>query len=127
MQNQIFHYTVQIFYEDTDFSGTVFHANYLKYFERARSSAFGVENIIKIINDKKAGFAVYKANLTFSEPARYGDILDIRSAYRFDGEFRIIWNQEAWKQDGTKPAVTGEIHLVCLDENGRLQKFPKIL
>jgi tol-pal system-associated acyl-CoA thioesterase len=127
MEDKIFHHAVQIFYEDTDFSGTVFHANYLKYFERARSSTFGADNIIRIMYEHKIGFAVYKANLTFSEPARYGDILDIRTTYKFDGEFRIIWNQEAWKQGGIKPAVTGEIHLVCLDESGRLQKFPKIL
>lgn len=122
----VLHYEVQIFYEDTDFSGTVFHANYLKYFERARSSAIGLENITRIINEEKIGFAVYKANLTFSEPVRYGDTLDIRTTFRFDGEFRIIWDQEAWKEGGTKPAVTGEIHLVCVDSSGNLRKFPKI-
>ena len=49
MENQEYHFEVEIYYEDTDHSGWVYHPNYLKYFERAREHSLGRE---KLINDK---------------------------------------------------------------------------
>ncbi len=124
MSSQEHHLPVQIYYEDTDHSGVVYHANYLKYFERAREHVIGKDELVRLWKEEGLGFAVYKSNLTYSEGAEFGDILDIRTTYHFDGKYRIIWQHEAWKSDRTKPAVSCELHLVCMDRDKKLVPVP---
>lgn len=118
-----FHFPVQIYYEDTDFSGLVYHANYLKFFERAREHAIGREKLLHLW-DAGIGFVVYKIELTYREGAKFGDILDIRSTFELDGSYRLNFHQEAWLPDGKKAATKGLIQLVCIDGNGRLVPIP---
>ena len=124
MTSKVYHLPVQIYYEDTDHSGVVYHANYLKYFERSREHVIGKEILVNLWNKEGLGFAVYKADVTYSEGAEFGDILDIRSSYAIDGKYRIIWRHEAWKQNGKKPAVSCELHLVCMDREKKLVPIP---
>ena len=70
---------VQIYYEDTDHSGVVYHANYLKYFERAREHMLGTDELRRLFVEDGIGFAVYKAELTYKEGAVFGDTLVIES------------------------------------------------
>jgi len=115
---------VQIFYEDTDHSGVVYHANYLKYFERAREAIIGASELVRLWRDAGLGFAVYKAAIDYQDGAEFGEILEIRSTWRHESDYRLIWSQEAWRPEGTRPAVRAEIHLVCLDRQRRLQPVP---
>jgi YbgC/YbaW family acyl-CoA thioester hydrolase len=115
---------VQVYYEDTDHSGVVYHANYLKYFERSREHVIGKDILVKLWKEEGLGFAVYKANIIYSEGAEFGDILDIRSTYRLDGKYRIIWNHEAWRPNGKKAAVSCELELVCVDRDKKLVPIP---
>ena len=62
--SQIYHHPVQIYYEDTDHSGVVYHPNFLKYFERAREHVLGSDKLATLWNEHGLGFAVYKANMT---------------------------------------------------------------
>ena len=62
---------VQIYYEDTDFSGVVYHASYLKSFERAREHLIGVDELVRLFREDGIGFVVYKANLTFRDCLLY--------------------------------------------------------
>ncbi len=124
MKSQEYRFPVQIYYEDTDHSGVVYHANYLKYFERAREEAIGSERLVRLWEEEGLGFAVYKADMGFFEGARFGDTLEIRTRYEQDGDYRIIWHQEAWRPGGTKAAVTAVIELVCLDRNTKLRPLP---
>ena len=124
MKSDVYHFSVQVYYEDTDFSGVVYHANYLKYFERAREHVIGSDKLVWLWQEQGLGFAVYKANLTFADGVVFGDILDIRSSVEMDGKYRTIWHQEVWRPGGVKPAVTGEIHMVCLDINKQLKPTP---
>ncbi|MEE3327409.1 MAG: thioesterase family protein, partial [Myxococcota bacterium] len=64
---------VRIYYEDTDVSGMVYHANYLKYFERAREHFIGPEELVRLFEEEDTAFVVYKAELTYKEGARLGD------------------------------------------------------
>ncbi len=52
---------VQIYYEDTDHSGLVYHANYLKYFERAREHMLGLAELRRLYDEDGVGFVVYDA------------------------------------------------------------------
>lgn len=122
MINETKHYQVRVFYEDTDHSGVVYHANYLKYFERAREDYLGFQQLIDMGKDG-IGFAVYKAELSYNEGAEFGDVLDIRSSMRLDGDYRAVFHHEAWREKSKKAAVTAEIQLVCLNKNKKLLKI----
>ena len=65
---------VHIYYEDTDLSGVVYHANYLKYFERAREHMLGRAELVRLLDEDGVGFVVYKASLSFRKGARLGPI-----------------------------------------------------
>ncbi|MEA2062012.1 MAG: YbgC/FadM family acyl-CoA thioesterase [Thermodesulfobacteriota bacterium] len=120
------HYQVRVFYEDTDHSGVVYHANYLKFFERAREDFIGYENLMDLWHVRHIGFAVYKASLDFHEGAEFGDVLDIRTSAELEGEFRMNFHQEAWREGSVKPAVSADIQLVCISREKKLQKIPEI-
>ncbi|MFO7748686.1 MAG: YbgC/FadM family acyl-CoA thioesterase [Desulfobacteraceae bacterium] len=119
-------YQVRIFYEDTDHSGVVYHANYLKFFERARERYIGYEKLIDMWKVDHIGFAVYKVSLSYHEGAEFGDILDIRSEAEMEGEYRVNFHQEAWRQGSSKPAVSADIQLVCISRDKKLKKIPPL-
>jgi tol-pal system-associated acyl-CoA thioesterase len=115
---------VSIYYEDTDFSGLVYHANYLKYMERAREHFLGRDKLVALYRDQKIGFVVYKANLSFKEGAVFGDELEVRTTVELASDYRALFHQHVWRPGGTAPMVEGEIHLVCVDGNNKLTRLP---
>ena len=123
--NKTFHHAVQIYYEDTDHSGVVYHPNFLKYFERAREHVIGSETLDILWKQKGLGFAVYKANMIFQEGVEFADVCDIRTTLKLDGKFKTIWRQEVWRPNATKAAVIGDIEMVCLDKDKRLREIPE--
>jgi acyl-CoA thioester hydrolase len=126
MISKIYHLPVQIYYEDTDHSGVVYHANFLKYFERAREHVIGTAELVRLWKEEGIGFAVYKADLHYSEGVEFGELIDIRTTYEFDSEYRMVWHHEAWRKGGKKFAVSCELHLVCLDRNKKLRPIPPL-
>ncbi len=119
-----FVHQVQVYYEDTDHSGVVYHANYLKYFERAREHLLGVEELVRLYNEEGLGFVVYRADVTYKKGARFGDTLEVRTTVRLESEFRAIFDQQVFGTGEERPMVKGEIHLCCVDGEGRLVRFP---
>jgi tol-pal system-associated acyl-CoA thioesterase len=119
------HFPVRIYYEDTDHSGRVYHANYLKYFERAREHVLGAEELVRLYRDEGYGFVVYKVEMSFREGAIFGDELDIRSEVRRESDWRIRFLQNVWRPGGTQAAVEGVVELVCVDRDHRLVKLPE--
>lgn len=124
MQSSVFHFPVQIYYEDTDHSGVVYHANFLKYFERAREHVIGSDRLAQLWQEKGLGFAVYKANMIFQDGVEFADICDIRTSLRIDGKYKTLWRQEVWRPQAQRAAVVGDIEMVCMDKNKRLQPIP---
>lgn len=123
--NKTFHHSVQIYYEDTDHSGVVYHPNFLKYFERAREHVIGSDFLDLLWKEQGLGFAVYKANMTFQEGVEFADICDIRTTLRLDGKFKTVWRQEVWRPNAVKAAVIADIEMVCLDKSKQLCKIPQ--
>ena len=115
---------VSIYYEDTDFSGLVYHANYLKYMERAREHFLGREKLVNLYRDHKIGFVVYKANLSFKEGAVFGDELEVRTTVELASDYRALFHQHVWRPGGKSAMVEGEIHLVCIDGDNTLARLP---
>lgn len=125
MSCKIYHHAVQIYYEDTDHSGVVYHPNFLKYFERAREHVIDSQCLNRLWNEKGIGFAVYKANLIFQDGVEFAEICDIRTHFVIDGKYRTLWHQEVWRAGASRAAVIAEIEMVCLDKNKKLQPLPE--
>ena len=125
MSTKEHHLTVQVYYEDTDHSGVVYHANYLKYFERSREHVIGPAELSRMWHEDGIGFAVYKIDIGYFDGAIFGDTLDIKSTWEKDGDFKIVWYHEAWRPGGTKAAVTAKLELVCLNKDKRLIPIPE--
>ncbi|MCK5533624.1 YbgC/FadM family acyl-CoA thioesterase [bacterium] len=115
---------IRIYYEDTDTGGVVYYANYLKYFERARTEylrEIGID-VLEYM-EKNIFFTVVKAEVNYKYPARYGDLLEVEtnlvslSKAAFELE-NIIKN----KEDG-KLIVKGKVKMVCLNEKWKLKKL----
>ncbi len=123
--SKIYHHPVQIYYEDTDHSGVVYHPNFLKYFERAREHVIDSDKLATLWQEKGLGFAVYKANLTFQDGVEFAEICDVRTSYQFDGKYKTLWRQELWRPNASKAAVIADIEMVCLDKQKRLQPIPE--
>jgi len=123
--SEIYHHPVQIYYEDTDHSGVVYHPNFLKYFERAREHVIDSDKLATLWQEKGLGFAVYKANLTFQDGVEFAEICDVRTSYQFEGKYKTLWRQELWRPNAKKAAVIGDIEMVCLDKEKRLQPIPE--
>ena len=127
MDSKIYHHAVQIYYEDTDHSGVVYHPNFLKYFERAREHVIDSQRLNTLWNEQGVGFAVYKANMTFQEGVEFAEVCDIRTSFTIDGKYKTLWRQEVWRPNGVRAAVIGEIEMVCLDKNKQLQPLPEVI
>lgn len=110
-------FEVQVYYEDTDFSGVVYHANYLRYFERAREHVLGAGELVRLWRDEKKGFVVYKANQQFKEGAVFGDILEIQSSARLESEYRVVFDQRAVRKADGRLLVEAVIEMVVIDGN----------
>lgn len=121
---------VQIYYEDTDLSGVVYHANYLRYFERAREHLLGVRALVDLWKDEGIGFVVYKASMTFKEGAELGDGLEIRTLVKKESDYRLLFEQDAYRVSRSevpceaKLLVLGRVELACVDADKKLCKLP---
>ena len=106
---------IRVYYEDTDAGGIVFYANYLKFFERARTEwlrACGVDQR-RLADETGAIFIVRSTALDYRAPARLDDVVKIVSRIERLGRASVDFAQEAWRE-GTLLA-TGSIRIGCVD------------
>jgi tol-pal system-associated acyl-CoA thioesterase len=116
---------VQIYYEDTDHSGRVYYANYLKYFERAREHMLGVDELVRLWRDEGVGFVVYRCDVTYKQGAVHGDTVLVKSSARMDSAYRLAFQQDVWR--GDELLVHGVVQLVCVDRDAQLVQLPAAL
>jgi len=110
-----FTWPVRVYYEDTDAGGIVFYANYLKFFERARTEwlrACGVDQR-RLAEETGVLFVVRSTALDYRLPARLDDVVTTVSRVEKLGRASVDFVQEAWR-DGTL-LVTGVIRVACVD------------
>lgn len=117
-------FDVQIYYEDTDFSGVVYHANYLRFFERAREHLLGAGELVRLWREERLGYVVYKANQSFREGAVFGDLVEIRSVVRLESEYRVSFDQRAHRKADGRLLVEASIEMVCIDAARRPVPIP---
>ena len=128
-----FSHLLRVYWEDTDAGGVVFYANYLKFFERARTEwlrALGVEQ--QALRDAThAIFVVTDTSLRYRAPAKLDDLLQISVVASECGRASMILQQQAWRpaRPGNPPAATllceGSIRIGCVDARSfRPCRFP---
>ena len=105
---------LKVYCEDTDFQGFVYHANYLKFFERSRTE-FLIENGIsqeKLLNQQLV-FVVRRMGINFISPARIEDALTISSLVHKNSNARLTFSQTAKESNSNKTLCSAEVE-VCL-------------
>lgn len=114
---------VRVYYEDTDFTGMVYHANYLRFFERGRSDHLrdaGISHQSLLAREDPAAFTLTNVNVTYRKPAKVDDLLHIRTRYLgMDGP-RIRFSQTCLR--GDEVLAEGEITAVMIHADGRLRR-----
>ncbi len=111
---------VRIYYEDTDFTGMVYHANYLRFFERGRSEFLrdaGVSHQSLLARPDPAAFTLTDVHVSYRKAARIDDELAIRSRYVGTRGAKVIFAQTALR-DGVVIAE-GDITAVMIHADGR--------
>ncbi|MBT1443405.1 thioesterase [Shewanella sp. JM162201] len=120
-------FSVQIYYEDTDFSGVVYHANFIKYFERAREHVIGAGVLRQLWQEQGIGFAVYRCDMICNEGVEFADVVEVRSKVVIESKYRTLWQQEIWRQGSNRAAVTGYVEMVSLNSARQLTPMPQSL
>jgi acyl-CoA thioester hydrolase len=127
-EGRVHHLPVRIYYEDTDFTGLVYHANYLRYFERGRSDFLrlaGVHHNELLDGAEPLGFAVNRMSLEFLKPARIDDALIAKTVFETMKGPRIFIAQTL--ERGGEVLVRAEVQVCCISLTGRPRKPPPVL
>ncbi len=111
---------IRVYYEDTDAGGIVYHTNYIKYCERARSEVF-FEKDMKPLENHTSGFVVRYINADFLATSTLGDILTVTSKILTLKSSSLILLQEVWKEE--IKVFSMEILLVYIDR-GKPRRIP---
>ena len=112
-----------MFYEDTDFSGYVYHANYLKYCERARSDylrVIGVDQNAMFANG--LAFVVRRMDCEFLRPCKFEDVLDVETRLLDMGGARFELAQLVKR--GEEQLFAAKVTVAIIDGQGRPKRIP---
>jgi acyl-CoA thioester hydrolase len=111
---QSYCWPVRVYYEDTDHAGVVYYANYLRYFERARTEwlrAQGFEQP-ELATRHQVIFVVRSIAVEYLQPARFNEVLDISVELEHVGASQITMSQRA--QRGDAVLVEARVRLACV-------------
>ena len=125
--HKTFSHNVKIYYEDTDSGGVVYYANYLKYFERARTEALstiGLSNL-KIKDEFNSLIIVKSCNIEYKKSAYLEDNLIIKSFISSLSKTSFVMDQSIYRDDLL--IVDAKIHLVFVNKIGKPTKIPEIV
>ena len=119
-------HNVRVYYEDTDFSGAVYHANYLRFMERARTEmlrALGVDQGAALGGDaaERFGFVVRAMTIDFHRPARMDDWLAVETSVEKIGAATLELLQTV-KRDG-ETLASARVRVACVVD-GRAARLP---
>lgn len=115
MQRNNFSWPVRVYYEDTDAGGIVYYANYLKYFERARTEwlrALGVEQDMWL--EQRVAFVVTEVQMQNKRPAKFNELLTVCSEISTLKRASLIFKQEIFNAV-QQLVCTAEIRIACVD------------
>lgn len=116
---------VRVYYEDTDFTGVVYHANYVRYLERGRSDFLrlaGVSHTDLLAADAPSAFVITRMEIDFRRAARIDDALLVRTTYDTIKGPRLRITQRITR--GEDLIATADVDAACIDLQGRPRRPP---
>lgn len=118
------YYAVRVYYEDTDLSGITYHANYLRWFERARSDLLRMLEIDQreAIEAGEGAYAVSEINLKYLRPAKLDDDVVIETTCTELGAASCRMHQIAWR--GTDKLAEATLRVGFISLEGRPRRQP---
>ena len=118
-------FQIRVFYEDTDFTGIVYHANYLKFAERGRTNflrLLGINHSELMNASEPKYFVVYKMNTKFLGSSTIDDLLEVRSNFLGIEGIRLKINQDIFNNE--KKVFSADIEFALLNKDAKPLKFP---
>jgi acyl-CoA thioester hydrolase, YbgC/YbaW family len=117
------HYALRVFYEDTDAGGVAYHANYLRWFERARSDLVELLGIDQraALDDRTGLYTVAEINIRYLSPARLGDTVTVVTTARHVGRVTCTLHQVAFRGEIRLAEATVKVGFISLEGRPRRQ------
>ena len=107
-----------IFYHDTDCGNVVYYANYLKYFEEARTLYMAQKGFsVPALMQQGKYFVVARQEVEYKFPVRYGDVITVDTKVAEISDIKIVFENVITNQNG-RLCTKGKTTLVCVDKNG---------
>ena len=119
--------SIRVYYEDTDFSGVVYHASYLRFMERGRTElirALGIEQRELFDGDAALGFAVRRMLIDFVKPAVMDDLLTIETKPTLARGATMELDQRVLR--GEEVLITAQVKVACVG-GGKARRIPDVL
>ncbi|AZO81103.1 MULTISPECIES: tol-pal system-associated acyl-CoA thioesterase [unclassified Bosea (in: a-proteobacteria)] len=119
--------SVRVYYEDTDFSGVVYHASYLRFMERGRTElirALGIEQRELFDGDAALGFAVRRMLIDFVRPAVMDDLLTVETKPTVARGATMELDQRILR--GEEVLITAQVKVACVG-GGKARRIPDVL
>ena len=121
---------VRIYFEDTDFSGVVYHARYLHFFERGRSDFLRLKGVHhnalqEGVYGEPLFFVVKGMTLDFVQPARIDDVVHVTTKIESIKGVRLLMKQVIEREN--QLIATAEVSVVMINEKGRPKRLPEAL
>jgi len=116
---------LRIYYEDTDAGGVVYHANYLGFFERARTEFLRCRGLsVKELHEDGYIFPVVRVEIDFRSPARLDDLLRIDTTVLEVGKTSFTLLQQATRTADDKLLAEAKVTLVCVAPGMKARRLP---
>ena len=122
-------FNLVVYVKDTDFQGFVYHANYIKYFERARSNFLTSYNISQIeLRKLQLVFVIKSIEINYILPATLGDELTVQTLITKKSKARLIFNQDIYNSKTSEKICSGFIEACLVNiETKKPKPFPNDL
>jgi acyl-CoA thioester hydrolase len=118
---------VRVYFEDTDFSGVVYHGSYVRFLERGRTDflrllGVGHDALDRGDHGRRLAFAVRRMVMDFHKPARIDDLLEVETLVGEPAGARINLVQSVRR--GSDVLVAAEVTVALIDDAGRPRRLP---
>ena len=114
---------IRVYYEDTDLAGVVYYANYLRFIERGRTEALrdmGVDQTV--LKEQGIVFVVTRVNADYLIPARFDDVLEVRTSVDWVKRASCAMWQEIWR--GDEKLFLAQATVACMGPDGKPVRLP---
>ena len=120
----IHRFPIRVYYEDTDMGGIVYHANFLKFIERARSDwvrNMGIDQT-RMLEEHGTVFVVRRIEADYLSPGKYDDELEVHTIPASVSGARLVMDQKVMR--GRDLLFSAQVTIVCINEDGQPVRLP---